>query len=1588
MSTRNFRVKNGIDIGSAVTIDGSTGIITASTFVGDGSGLTNVTSTGSGIEIKDAGATVGVAATIEFGANINVSPLSAGIVTVTAPDQGIAGIDTTTTSFFNDVQIGGAVTATTFVGDGSGLTGVVGSGSGVVVKDNGSVVGTAGTIDFVNFNISPISSGILTVTTESANEFTVNNINVTGVSTFAGESNFNNNINISSGSTAIFGSDLLIYREPTDTENVVIKYGGSNNLEIQSNSVKFRNADDTGTLGSISDQGIYFKSPNFDTKFEIDNNFVTAHDYFTVKGNLQVGPLNYPSGVDIRPAGGGNPDNSISAGGGQDLTISNGYANKKVKFYAPGGIEMLDYSYREPRFQFDGYSGDTYLYNGIGTTLFRTRTNGIDIPEQLTVTGLSTFSNVLYFIPSGSGYVNIGSEGRRFNEAWIGKLKLTGSRYGEISQWQESYTFSRQNFSGNYVSASLDLRTANDKSYYIIPPNNTSTALSLRLPSTSSSANKLLVAEDGFGTLNWKDSLTLSNLNVTGVSTFGSAYFGGGTGLGIGTNTTQSLIQSIGLNEFIIRSMNTGAVNGELKLWSDTITLFKDGGSETMLKATADGPVELYYDGSKIFETTGYGATMGGRLNVGTGVSLSSGQIYVPDKDSYNGLLGGKINVGDDLQIFSVGVVNKNYIETHEKVLSINAKTSTATIPVVEVVPDSDTSYIGNESYVRLGFGTDIEKLRTTSEGVSIGGTVSVDGAVKLAGINTTLVGTGGTTGDIKMILGAPFFHDGNTWREFYLKEGIPVTQSADTSWNSVIFRNTFDSSFTEVALNAIPGSEDDVDLVASPRKIGDKALRIRNSTLNYGNSSRYDFEGEWTIEGWFYFDTVPSGNGSNSSVLVSFSDSYFTDSNWEIGVLNNGNGTCDFYWRNKANTTHNGSNGTSIQQVTTSSIDQQWFHMAVVREQSDGSIHFYLNGTESSFTSANQVIDNDIINRSSSNLHIGGSEQPSDNRYPDVVIDDLRISTIARYTENFTAPTTALPVTGTLTGPFEPEYYKDISNLGDLYNVSSATPSTGQVLKWNGSEWAPASDLTSDGGSGITLTDLSVTTNSAGTNALSYNSSTGTFSFTPTSLSGYATESYVDNAVSGIATTGYVDSSIVGFITAGASAAGLISITGASAGTYGAFDKSAQITVDSTGRITNITEVGITTDGAGIDVSGISTFNDNVSFGSTILVDGAVNLAVNNATIAGTAGTTGDIKMIGGSPFFYDGGSWREFNLTSGTTVTVPEDTEWDNVIFRATFDEGSTDSKFDIIAYNSGGSPTYVSSPVKIGTKSLRLPGDSYLMYIHRSEYVFSGEWTIEGWFYFDTLPTGTGNSSSVLISKSDNYFNDTNWSIGVANQGNGTSTFYWKNNNSSDHNGTTGTNIHLINNTSLDQQWFHMAVVREPLDGSIHFYFNGTESSYTSSNQVIDNDIEDSSTSNLQLGRVHENTYVRYFDGNIDDLRISTVARYTSNFTPPTTALPVSGDLSLETFVPDDKYGEITLGAVPTWRGSSGVSVTNQGGNVYRLTYTTAYSNANDYMVFTQRMDSTSTVAVQVTRSTSYTDFTAEGDGSIAVEIKNHS
>jgi len=140
VAAENFKVKKGLEVGTGATINSDginvTGIITATTFKGafsgDGSAITGVTASGTGILIKHDGTNVGTAGTINFSTNLDVSAISAGIVTVTSLDTGLSSVAADTTPQLGGnldldgkfitgsggASITGVVTATTFVGNG------------------------------------------------------------------------------------------------------------------------------------------------------------------------------------------------------------------------------------------------------------------------------------------------------------------------------------------------------------------------------------------------------------------------------------------------------------------------------------------------------------------------------------------------------------------------------------------------------------------------------------------------------------------------------------------------------------------------------------------------------------------------------------------------------------------------------------------------------------------------------------------------------------------------------------------------------------------------------------------------------------------------------------------------------------------------------------------------------------------------------------------------------------------------------------------------------------------------------------------------------------------------------------------------------------------------------------------------------------------------------------------------------------------------------------------------------------------------------------------------------------------------------
>ena len=174
----------------------STGIITANSFRGDGSQLTGIVASGSGIGIgiRDDEVLVGTATTINFGNNLIVSPVSSGVVTVTVSGGGgsqtldqTLGYGNTSSegmsvgvSTFNNVTVGGATTSLIVNGDAR-ITGILTIGTSSITLDgstNTIVVGSGITIDG--------NTGIISATSISINGETITGVGVTYIAAGSG----------------------------------------------------------------------------------------------------------------------------------------------------------------------------------------------------------------------------------------------------------------------------------------------------------------------------------------------------------------------------------------------------------------------------------------------------------------------------------------------------------------------------------------------------------------------------------------------------------------------------------------------------------------------------------------------------------------------------------------------------------------------------------------------------------------------------------------------------------------------------------------------------------------------------------------------------------------------------------------------------------------------------------------------------------------------------------------------------------------------------------------------------------------------------------------------------------------------------------------------------------------------------------------------------------------------------------------------------------------------------------------------------------------------------------------------------------
>ena len=217
-------------------------------------------------------------------------------------------------------------------------------------------------------------------------------------------------------------------------------------------------------------------------------------------------------------------------------------------------------------------------------------------------------------------------------------------------------------------------------------------------------------------------------------------------------------------------------------------------------------------------------------------------------------------------------------------------------------------------------------------------------------------------------------------------------------------------------------------------------------------------------------------------------------------------------------------------------------------------------------------------------------------------------------------------------------------STAGQATDGSYTYTVAGIVYSWNGSSWEAA-------GAGASATDrslFSVTTNAAGTAALSYTSGTGVFSYTPPDLSGYltaesdtlasvtgrgATTSTACEFSNGINVSGGVTEVLSVKRTSGTLDinADAISLNNAAAGaTYATFTNGGSVLLKNNGtdRL-ETSSTGVTISGV-LTAGGLTYPNSNGTSGQVLTSDGAGSVTWTAGGLQSRA-TTGVTQSIAG---------------------------------------------------------------------------------------------------------------------------------------------------------------------------------------------------------------------------------------------------------------------------------------------------------------------------------------------------------------------
>lgn len=276
---------------------------------------------------------------------------------------------------------------------------------------------------------------------------------------------------------------------------------------------------------------------------------------------------------------------------------------------------------------------------------------------------------------------------------------------------------------------------------------------------------------------------------------------------------------------------------------------------------------------------------------------------------------------------------------------------------------------------------------------------------------------------------------------------------------------------------------------------------------------------------------------------------------------------------------------------------------------------------------------------------------------------------------------------------------------------------------------------------------------------------------------------------------------------------------------------------------------------------SSLKLYLNGVQVGSTYT--GATNLNSGARTTIGSL-YTGSSYVQNYTGYISNFRILKGTALYTGSTYTVPTAplTAITNTSLLCDFTNAAIPDYAMMNDLETAGNAQVSTSVKKYGTGSLSFDGNGDYLRTPANNFALplAGNFTIEFWVYF--------NSTSTTQTIIGQWESPTFWEFYYL--ANTQLRFYYDNTN-------------FINLGALSTStWYHVAAVRS--GSTITAYLNGTSQGTATSSATIG-----SATKALGIGSESPWTGF-YFNGYLDDIRITNgVARYTANFTPPTTALP---------------------------------------------------------------------------------------------------